>query len=72
MEENRLNSEDECLTVSVPIAGKKLGLSRGSAYAAATRGDLPGLLRVGKRLMVSKVALQQAMLQGWPPKENHS
>jgi hypothetical protein len=70
MEENVLNPKDECLTVSVPTAGKWLGLSRGASYAAATRGDLPGLLRIGKRLMVSKAALQRALDNGWqPPKE---
>jgi predicted DNA-binding transcriptional regulator AlpA len=65
MEEDRLNTQDECLTVSVPVAGKKLGLSRNSAYTAAARGDLPGVLRIGKRLVVSKVALQRALEGDW-------
>ena len=71
MAENRVNPEEECLTVTVPTAGKKLGLSRGAAYAAATRGDLPGVLRIGKRLLVSKVALYKALAGGWlPPQES--
>ncbi len=67
MDSNILNPVDECLTVSVPTAGKKLGLSRGAAYAAATRGDLPGVLRIGKRLLVSKAALNKALENGWQP-----
>ncbi len=39
------------LTVTVPEAGVLLGLSRGSAYAAAHRGEIP-TLRLGHRLLV--------------------
>lgn len=49
-------------TMSVPEAGKLLGLSRGSAYQAARRGDLP-TLRVGRRLLVPTDALR-ALLTG--------
>jgi hypothetical protein len=31
------------LTLTVPEAGRMLGLGRGSAYAAARRGDIPTL-----------------------------
>ena len=48
--------------MSVPEAGKLLGLSRGSAYQAARRGDLP-TLRVGRRLLVPTDALR-ALLTG--------
>jgi len=69
MHENRSETAHiECLTVSVPIAGKKLGLSRGASYAACARGDFPGLLRIGKRLLVSKAALQRALDNGWRPR----
>jgi hypothetical protein len=67
MEENRLNPKDECLTVSVPTFGKLCGISRGAAYAAAARGDIPGLIRIGKPLMVSKIAAQRALENGWQP-----
>ncbi len=50
------------LTISVPEAGKRLGISRNAAYEAAGRGDLP-VLRFGKRLVVPLVALDQ-MLSG--------
>jgi hypothetical protein len=59
--------DEECMTLSVPTAGKRLGLSRGASYAAATRGDLPGLIRIGRRLLVSKVALEKALTGGWLP-----
>ena len=51
----------EPLTYTVEEAAKLLGLSRGSAYAAAKRGELPGTLRVGRRVLVSKAALHAAL-----------
>ena len=74
MEENKPTSavpDNERLTVTVPQWGMSWGLSRGAAYAAAARGDIPGLIRIGKRLMVSKIAAQRALENGWtPPKES--
>jgi hypothetical protein len=51
-------SEDDAgpLTMTVPAAGKKLGLSRNAAYEAAARGDLP-TIRIGSRLFVPVRAL---------------
>ena len=46
----------ERVTVSVEEAGQVLGLSRGAAYNAARRGDIP-TLKIGKRLIVSTAAL---------------
>lgn len=43
-------------TVTVEQAGSVLGLSRGGAFAAAQRGDLP-VIRIGRRLIVSTQAL---------------
>jgi excisionase family DNA binding protein len=51
----------ERLTLSVEQAGRLLGLSRGAAYARAVDGSLP-TVRLGKRLLVPKSALQK-MLQ---------
>jgi predicted DNA-binding transcriptional regulator AlpA len=67
MENTRQTTQDECWTLTVPVAGKRLGLSRGASYDAANRGDLPGLIRIGRRLMVSKVALERALENGWRP-----
>ena len=38
-------------TISVPEAGRLLGLSRASAYAAAKRGEIP-TIPIGRRLLV--------------------
>jgi hypothetical protein len=38
-------------TVSVEVAGKFLGVSRDSSYAAARTGELP-TIRIGHRLLV--------------------
>lgn len=38
-------------TLSVSEASEVLGISRRSAYRAATRGDLPAI-RIGRRLLV--------------------
>ena len=59
----------ECMTMTVPECGASWGLSRGAAYASAARGDIPGLIRIGRRLLVSKVAAQKALESGWQPKE---
>jgi excisionase family DNA binding protein len=47
--------------LSVEEAGRILGISRGAAYARAGDGSLP-TVRLGKRLLVPKSALQK-MLQ---------
>jgi excisionase family DNA binding protein len=49
-------------TVTVPEAGVQLGISRNAAYEAAARGEIP-TLRIGKRLVVPKAALDR-MLAG--------
>jgi excisionase family DNA binding protein len=48
--------DDECGTLTVPEAGKALGLTRHGAYAAAQRGEIP-TLRFGRLLRVSKAWL---------------
>jgi excisionase family DNA binding protein len=51
----------EPLTVRVEEAARLLGISRGSAYALAARGELPGALRLGGRIVVSRAALERAL-----------
>lgn len=48
-----MNVDDikERATVTVPEAGKLLGISRDAAYGAAARGEIP-TLRIGRRLLV--------------------
>jgi excisionase family DNA binding protein len=47
-------------TVSVEEAGHILGVSRGSAYALARTGGIP-TIRLGKRLLVPKAALEKLL-----------
>jgi excisionase family DNA binding protein len=50
-----------CLTVSVEEAGRILGISRGAAYTHARDGSLPSI-RLGKRLLVPKAALEKLLM----------
>jgi len=49
-------------TITVPEAGVQLGISRNAAYEAVARGEIPSI-RIGKRLVVPKAALDR-MLSG--------
>ena len=51
--------------LSVEDAGKRLGLSRPSAYQAVKRGELP-VIRIGRRILVPIVALEK-MLENTAP-----
>jgi excisionase family DNA binding protein len=48
----------EPLTISVEDAARLLGISRGLAYEAARRGDLP-VIRLGRRLLVPRARLYE-------------
>jgi excisionase family DNA binding protein len=50
----------ERLTHTVEEAAKLLGLGRNSAYALARSGELP-TIRLGKRLLVPKAALERLL-----------
>lgn len=54
--------DNERLTYNVKEAAELLGLSRNSAYLACLKGEIP-CIRIGKRILVSKVQLEQ-MLNG--------
>jgi excisionase family DNA binding protein len=47
---------NEPLTISVEDAARLLGISRGLAYEAARRGELP-TIRLGRRLLVPRARL---------------
>ena|SRR5690348_1930814 len=47
-------------TISVPDAGRILGLSRNGAYIAASRGDIP-VVRIGRKLRVPTHRLVQLL-----------
>ncbi len=56
--------EAERLTLTISEAARQLGISRNLCYELARRGELPGLIRLGgKRMVISKIALQK-MLEG--------
>jgi excisionase family DNA binding protein len=52
--------DTECLTLTVPEAAERLGISRQTAYELASTGRLP-VLRLGRRLVIPKAAFE-AML----------
>jgi len=52
--------QDERLVLSVDEAAVALGISRGSAYTAAQRGELP-TIRVGRRILVPRDALERLL-----------
>ena len=48
----------ETATVKVEEAAKILGIGRQTAYELAREGKLPGALRLGRRIVVSRSQLQ--------------
>ncbi|MGZ4394535.1 MAG: helix-turn-helix domain-containing protein [Gaiellaceae bacterium] len=48
-------------TFSVTQAAAYLGISRAHAFELARRGELPGALRLGERIVVSRSALERAV-----------
>ena len=54
---------DERKTLTVVAAANILGISRNTAYELARLGKLPGALRLGRRILVSRKALE-AFLEG--------
>ena len=46
-------------TMKVEEAARVLGISRQTAYDLAAQGKLPGALRLGRRIVVSKRALDR-------------
>ena len=53
--------ESDRLTLTVEEAASRLGIGRRLAYTLAAAGDLPGVLRLGRRLVVSKAALEASL-----------
>ena len=52
-------------TITVPEAGKRLGIGRNSAYEAARRGEIP-VLKIGRRLLVPIAALDRLLKEASP------
>lgn len=48
--------------LTIPEAAEELGISKGSAYAAARSGKIP-TIRIGRRLIVPRVAFDRMLEQ---------
>lgn len=46
-------------TYTVDEAARVLGISRTAAYQAAQRGELPGVRKIGGRMIVSRAELER-------------
>ncbi len=50
------------LTMTIEEAARAFGIGRGTAYLAARRDELPvPVIRVGRRMMVSRVAVEAVL-----------
>lgn len=54
-------AKPESKTVTVEQASAMLGIGRGLAYELAKRGELPGVLKLGGRYVVSRQRLEQTL-----------
>jgi hypothetical protein len=50
-----------------PDAGRQLGLSRNATYQAADRGQIPGVIRIGRRLLVCRDPFERFLQEGMRP-----
>ena len=55
--------DKEKLTLTVGETAKCLGIGRNSAYEAVARGEIP-VVKIGKRLLVPKAALETLLAAG--------
>ena len=58
-------TESDCnprRTLTVPEAGRALGIGRSAAYEAAQRGDIP-TIRIGRRVLVPVAALSRLLME---------
>ena len=50
---------EQSATITIAQAANVLGIGRQTAYDLAAQGKLPGALRLGRRIVVSKQALER-------------
>jgi|TARA_R110000744_G_scaffold164947_3_gene282054 excisionase family DNA binding protein len=53
-----MNDYENQVVFTVTEMGKILGIGRNAAYNAVSRGDIP-VIRLGRRILISKVALDK-------------
>ncbi len=63
MQGTRRDMAAERLTLTIDEAARALGIGRNSAFAAAHRGEIP-IIKVGRRLLVPKVAFEKMLAGG--------
>jgi len=51
----------EQMTLTVDQAAKLLRLARGSVYAAIARGEIPGSVRIGGRILIRRAVFERWM-----------
>ena len=56
--------QNQSQTVSVVEAARILGIGRATAYQLSRKGMLPGALRLGRRIVVSRQALLRYLEAG--------
>lgn len=57
------NLTNQPLTYSIPEAGKRAGLGRNAAYAAARRGEIP-IIRFGSKMRVPAAKWDRLLNEG--------
>ena len=62
--------DEDCTTLTVTEAARRLGIGRNSAYQAASRGEIPAV-RVGRRVLVPVIALEQWLSRRQQGDANH-
>jgi len=60
LEDIKAETTDDCQTLTIQEAAKILGIGKSMAYKAAKAGDIP-TVRIGKRLLVSRPALEHML-----------
>lgn len=64
-----MNKNEHNRTLSVTEAARLLGIGRSLAYELARRGELPGAIRLGHRVVVSRAVLERLLETAeWPPR----
>lgn len=62
---------DGRLTFTIKEAAAKLGISKNLAYELARRGELPGVIKLGKkRMVISRVKIERLLLGDGEVKNN--
>ncbi|HEY1720928.1 MAG TPA: helix-turn-helix domain-containing protein [Magnetospirillaceae bacterium] len=62
-----MGTTSETAVMTVEEAGAQLGLSRSAAYDAARQGRIP-VIRLGRKVLVPRIAFQKLLETGSSPK----